>query len=172
MVIKSIFMRFTSTGSLPKLCTASVWKRALCSWQICAISSRGCMVPISLFPWTTDTRVTSSLNVSSKLSAFNKPYWSTGRYETLYPWFSSHFAEFNMQSCSIVETAMWHLALPSRKAWPFTTKLFASVALPVNISSFVSAFIKSAMVALDVSRAALAFRPKAFNEDALPYTSV
>ena len=75
----SIFMAFTSMGTWPTACTASVWKNTPFSLHTLPISAMGIMVPTSLFANITDTSTVLSLMAFFTCSAVTMPFSSTGR---------------------------------------------------------------------------------------------
>src|SRR5581483_7251809 len=61
-------MARTSRGSLPKVCTASVWNRTRRSRQSSPISTTGCTVPISLLACMTETsRVSAPVRIYGQI---------------------------------------------------------------------------------------------------------
>ena len=76
---RSTLKAFTLMGTLPKVCTASVWNMTRCSLHTAPISTMGWMVPISLLPWMTDTSVVSGRMAASTSAGSKKPSASTGR---------------------------------------------------------------------------------------------
>jgi hypothetical protein len=57
----SMLSLFTSTGTLPMACTASVWKSTPRSRQSLPISAMGCITPISLLAYMMVTRMVLSV---------------------------------------------------------------------------------------------------------------
>ncbi len=76
---KSTSNSLTSTVILPTTWTASVWKIIWFLWQILAIFWIGWMVPTSLFPNITDTRLVFSEIIFSKSNGLIIPNLSTGK---------------------------------------------------------------------------------------------
>ena len=70
---------FTSMGTCPTACTASVWNSAPCALAILHSSAMGSMVPISLLAYMMETMVVSGLSAFSSSSGCTSPNSSTGR---------------------------------------------------------------------------------------------
>ena len=78
----STFRSFTLNGSLPTICTASVWKRMPFSFAIAPISAIGWMTPISLLAAMIVMRIVLSLIAAFSWSRLISPSFRTARYVT------------------------------------------------------------------------------------------
>ena len=66
-------------GTLPTICTASVWKRIPFSFAIAPISAIGWITPISLLAAMIVTRIVLSVIAAFSSSRLMRPSFCTGR---------------------------------------------------------------------------------------------
>ena len=159
---------FTSTGSLPATCTASVWRIAPCSRQIWAISSIGKTTPVSLFAHITETSF-GPLEASSRRSASRSrlPRPSTPSSTVSWPSAFNRRTGWSTAGCSTA-VVITLSSRPNQSAAPRIAALSDSVAQPVKTTSSGSALRNRATSsrARETNRATLP--PKACIELGLP----
>ncbi len=150
---KSTPNSWTSMGTFPTACTASVWNTTPCSWQSFVISPIGWIVPTSLFPNIIETILVFSEMLFLSSERLIIPKLSTGRNTTSKPSWDSFLHGSKIASCSIEEV----IILPEEclVAIPRNAVLFDSVPPEVRKISEGSAFIKDAICFLAFSIAFL-----------------
>mgnify|MGYP001792476501 CR=1 FL=1 len=140
----STLAAFTSNGTLPAACTASVWNNTPRSRAILPISAIGCRTPTSLFAAMMLIRIVRSVMAARSRSRSTRPSRFTGRYVTSKPSFSRCLHVSMTALCSVTTVIRWFPF--SRYMWaaPLIARLSDSVAPLVNTISFAVAPINSA----------------------------
>ena len=135
---KSMHDALTSSGTLPAICAASVWKATPAARQSAPISASGCTTPISLFTPMIDTRAVSGARAAATADGATSPSVPTGKYVTRKPPpdASSHRQASRTHLCSVcVVTTCFLPAAARNRATPLTARLFDSVAPDVKTIS-------------------------------------
>jgi len=157
---RSTLSAFTSKGTLPTPCTASVWKRTPRRRQIEPISRMGWTTPISLFASMMEARIVRSVSAFSTVDGSIRPLRGTSRYVTVQPCRSSRLHVSRTALCSVLSVTRWFPFSLLNSMAPLSARLSLSVApLVKTISLSDDAPMRSAMRCRAISTAFSAAQP-------------
>ena len=174
MLIRSAPSEAARNGTFRKACTASVCSRALLPASFIARAAAEISVtdPVSLFTSMRETRTVSGRRADRSESMLTEPEGSGLRRVISNPLRSSSSSDFLTASCSASELITCRPFLRMLSVPAITAQLSLSVPQEVNTSSDCPQPRAEAILFLEESSRARAFRPEACVELGFPYVTV